>query len=107
MRDLVAPILGPLTAEAFAGSVRGAVAHMARMRARLTDMIRRDDRTLLAPDADWPTVLRSALAGAVAGLRGALGPQPAAGRWRRGHATPPPPPPSAPLPRLAAPPGPP
>src|SRR3989442_9684219 len=82
MRDLMAPILGPLTAEAFPGSVRGAVAHIARLRARLTDMIRRDDRTLLAPDADWPTVLRSALAGGVAGDRRAPPPRPAAGRRR-------------------------
>src|SRR2546425_3771807 len=96
MRDLVAPILGPLTAEAFAGSVRGAVAHMARLRARLTDMIRRDDRTLLAPDADWPTVLRSALAGAGAELRDALRPEPAA--WRRRRRPPPQPPPTAPAP---------
>lgn len=87
MRDLMAPILGPLTTEAFAGAARGAVAHMARLRARLVDMIRRDDRTLLSPDADWPTVLRAALAGAVGELRDALGPDVASWRWGRVHAT--------------------
>ncbi|HEV8640271.1 MAG TPA: penicillin acylase family protein [Methylomirabilota bacterium] len=87
MRDLMAPILGPLTVEAFAGGGRGAVAHMARLRARLTDMIRRDDRTLLPPDADWPAALRAALAAAVAELRDALGPEVASWRWGRLHAT--------------------
>ena len=46
LRELMEPILGPLAAEAFAGTPRGAVGHMARLRALLTPMIRRDDRGL-------------------------------------------------------------
>lgn len=87
MRDLMSSILGPLTGEAFAGTPRGAVSHMARLRARLTDMIRKDDRTLLPGGGDWPTALGRALAGAVAGLREALGPDLSSWRWGRIHAT--------------------
>lgn len=86
MRDLMAPLLGPLTAEAFAGAPRGAVAHMARLRSLLADWIRRDDRTLLAPDMEWPAVIARALAGAVAELE-RLAPDDAARRWGWCHVT--------------------
>ncbi|HZS32375.1 MAG TPA: penicillin acylase family protein [Methylomirabilota bacterium] len=68
VRDLMSPLLGPLTAEAFAGAPRGGVAHMARLRGIVTDWIRRDDRTALPPGTDWPTALGRALAGTVAEL---------------------------------------
>jgi penicillin amidase len=87
VRDLLAPILGPLGAEAFAGAPRGGVAHVARLRARLTEMIRADDRTLLPPGGEWPAALRAALAGAVDDLARALGPDMDAWRWGRVHAT--------------------
>ncbi len=87
MRDLLIPILGPLAAEAFAGAPRGAVAHLTRLRARLTEWIRRDDRRLLPPGGDWPTALTRALAGAVGELRERLGPDPAAWPWGRIHVT--------------------
>lgn len=87
MRDLMTPILGPLAGEAFAGTPRGAVAHMARLRGRLTEMIRADDRALLPPGADWSDALRRALAGAVADLAAALGPEMAAWQWGRVHVT--------------------
>jgi len=87
MRDLMTPILGPLTTEAFAGTPRGAVAHMARLRSRLTDMIRRGDRTLLPAGAEWADVLARALDAAVAELRRALGDDVDAWSWGRLHAT--------------------
>jgi penicillin amidase len=87
MRDLMTPILGPLAAEALAGAPRGAVAHMTRLRARLTEMIRRNDRTLLPPDADWPAVLSKALSGAVTELRETPGRDLSTWRWGRIHAT--------------------
>ncbi len=87
LRDLMAPLLGPLGAEAFAGAPRGAVAHMTRFRARLAELIRRDDRTLLPPGTDWPTALVRALAAAVADLGRALGPDPTAWEWGRVHGT--------------------
>jgi penicillin G amidase len=86
MRDLMAPLLGPLTTEAFAGAPRGAVAHMARLRSLLADWIRRDDRTLLAPDTEWPAVIARALAGAVDELD-CLAPGDDARRWGRRHVT--------------------
>jgi penicillin G amidase len=87
MRDLMAPILGPLSSEAFAGTPRGAVAHMARLRARLTDFIRNDDRTLLADGASWPAMLEGALTAAVAELTELLGPDTAEWRWGALHRT--------------------
>jgi penicillin amidase len=102
MRELMAPVLGPLTAEAFAGAPRGAVAHMTRFRSRLTELIRRDDRTLLPPGGDWPAALGRALDGAVAELRQRLGPDPATWRWGRPHRTEPRHPLSAVWPELAA-----
>jgi len=87
LRDLLAPLLGPLATEAFAGAPRGAVAHAARFRARLAELIRRDDRTLLPPSTDWPTAMGRALAGAVADLERTLGPDQAAWVWGRVHAT--------------------
>jgi penicillin amidase len=87
LRDLMTPWLGPLAEEAFAGAPRGAVAHMVRFRARLTELIRRDDRTLLPAGADWPAALARALAGAVGDLAATLGPDPAAWTWGRVHVT--------------------
>ena len=87
MRDLMGPILGPLAAEAFAGTPRGAVAHMARLRGRLPEMIRADDRSLLPVGVDWPEALRRALAGAVADLSAVLGTDMGTWRWGRVHVT--------------------
>lgn len=87
MRDLMTPILGSLSSEAFAGTPRGAVAHMARLRARLAEMIRQGDRTLLPPGVGWSQVLAQALAASVAELRATLGPDMAAWLWGRIHAT--------------------
>ncbi|MGH7268113.1 MAG: penicillin acylase family protein, partial [Candidatus Rokuibacteriota bacterium] len=101
LRDLLAPILGPLAAEAFAGAPRGAVAHVGRLRARLAEMIRRDDRTLLPAGGDWPGAIGQALAGAVTDLSRRLGPDGAAWRWGRLHATEPRHPLSASYPELA------
>ena len=87
MRELLTPLLGPLASEAFAGAPRGAVAHMARYRSGLAELIRRDDRTLLPPGGDWPSMLARVLAGAVGELRERLGPDPAAWQWGRLHTT--------------------
>lgn len=87
MRDVMAPILGPLAREAFAGSPRGAVAHMARLRARLTEMIGNDDRTLLADGATWPAIIERALTGAVTELIELLGPDTTRWPWSVVHRT--------------------
>jgi penicillin amidase len=87
MRDLMGPILGPLASEAFAGAPRGAVAHMARLRARLTDLIRRDDAALLPARTTWPVVLERALTAAVSELTELLGPETSEWRWGGVHRT--------------------
>ena len=87
VRDLLSPILGPLATEAFAGPPWGGAAHVVRLRARLGEWIRSDDRRLLPAGGDWPTVIVRALTGAVAELRATLGPDPEAWRWGRIHAT--------------------
>ena len=102
LRDLMEPILGPLAAEAFAGTPRGAVGHMARLRALLTAMIRRDDRTLLPAGGAWPAALARAFAGAVGELRAELGDDVASWRWARVHTTRPEHPLAAAFPAAAA-----
>jgi penicillin amidase len=86
LRELMAPLLGPLAAEAFAGAPRGAVGHMARLRSLLAGWIRQDDRAFLPPGMNWPAMLARALTGAVAEL-GRLAPREDGRRWGRLHAT--------------------
>lgn len=102
LRDLMRPILGPLAAEAFAPVPGGGVAHMVRLKARLAEMIRSGDCSLLPPDTDWPAILARALAGAVADLRAALGDDVDAWQWGRLHVTCPQHPLVAGFPHLAA-----
>lgn len=102
LHDLMEPILGPLAAEAFAGTPRGAVGHMARLRSLLTAMIRRDDRTLLPDGGAWPAALARAFAGAVGELRAELGGDVASWRWARVHTTRPEHPLAAAFPAAAA-----
>jgi penicillin G amidase len=85
VRDVLGPLLGPLGGDAFARVPGAAVAHMARLRGRLAEWIREDDRTLLAPGDDWGSAMARALAGAVATLREILGPDPASWSWGRLH----------------------
>jgi penicillin G amidase len=87
VRELMGPILGPLSGEAFAGAPRGAVAHMARLRARLTELVRAGDRTLLPDGVSWNAMLERALAGAVGELTERLGPDTRAWRWGAIHRT--------------------
>jgi penicillin amidase len=87
IRTLMTPILGALVAEAFTGAPRGGPAHMSRLKARLTEMIGQDDRTLLPAGADWREVLGRALVEATAELRAMLGPDAREWRWGRIHAT--------------------
>jgi penicillin amidase len=86
VRDLLAPRLGPLAADAFAPVTGAPVAHMGRLRGRLAEWIRDDDRTLLPPGDDWPAAIARALAGAVGRLRDMLGDDPAGWAWGRVHA---------------------
>jgi penicillin amidase len=87
LRDLMTPLLGPLASEAFSGAPRGAVAHMTRLKARLPEWIRKDDRRLLRPGEDWPAALGRAVGHAVADLRARLGDDVEGWRWGRVHAT--------------------
>jgi penicillin amidase len=87
LRDLLTPILGPLAPEAFGGAPRGAVTHAARLRARLGDMIQRDDRTLLPAGSDWPSALARSARAAIEHLLLEEGPDVSTWRWGRLHAT--------------------
>jgi penicillin amidase len=86
VQEVLRPFLGPLAADAFARTPGAAVVHVARLRGRLAEWIRDDDRTLLASGDDWGTAMARALAVAVSGLRGTLGPDPASWTWGRLHA---------------------
>ncbi len=101
-RDLMTPILGPLAPEAFAAVQGGGVAHMVQLKARLADMIRADDRSLLPPGGEWPAVLARALAGRA--VRSPRGARRRHGRvaWGRLHVTRPQHPLVAGFPHLAA-----
>jgi penicillin amidase len=101
-RELMTPILGPLAAEAFAPVAGGGVTHLSRMKARLAEMIRDDDRSLLPPGAEWPAVLARTLGHAVADLREALGEDMDGWRWERLHLTRPRHPLAAAFPHLTA-----
>jgi penicillin amidase len=85
VREVLGPLLGPLTADAFARVPGAPVTHVARLRGRLAEWIREDDRTLLAAGDDWGSAMARALAGAVATLRETLGPDPASWTWARVH----------------------
>jgi penicillin amidase len=85
LRDILGPLLGPLAGDAFARVPSAPVTHVARLRGRLADWIRENDRTLLARGDDWSSAMARALAGAVGTLREALGPDPAAWVWGRLH----------------------
>jgi penicillin amidase len=85
VRDVLAPRLGPLAADAFSRAPGAAVTHVARLRGRLAEWITEDDRSLLVPGDDWGSAMARALAGAVATLREILGPDPASWTWGRLH----------------------
>src|SRR5262249_18978246 len=85
VRDVLAGLLGPLAADAFARTPGAAITHVARLRGRLAEWIRDDDRGLLAAGDDWGTAMGRALAGAVAALRDTLGPNPESWSWGRLH----------------------
>jgi penicillin amidase len=102
VRDVLGPLLGPLAGDAFARAPGAATTHVARLRGRLADWIREDDRTLLAAGDDWGSAMARAFAGAVAALREALGPDPAAWTWGRLHLARPRHPLSATFPAAAA-----
>jgi penicillin amidase len=102
VRNLLAPLLGPLGAEAFGTAPGAPVTHLARLKARLAGWIRSDDRTLLPAGATWPAALAQAFADAVAELQADLGPDAAGWRWDRLHVTRPRHPLSAVFPDAAA-----
>lgn len=88
MRLLLEARLGPLASEAFAGTPRGGVAHLARLRARVGEMIAAGDRSLLPDGLDWTAALERALAAGIEDLRGmAGGADPGGMPWGRSHRT--------------------
>jgi penicillin amidase len=87
VRDVLGPLLGPLARDAFARAPGAGVTHVARLRNRLAEWIRANDRTLLPAGDDWGSVMARALAGAVATIRETLGPDPSSWAWGQLHTT--------------------
>jgi penicillin G amidase len=87
VRDVLTPLFGPLAAEAFDELPSAPITHTARLKARLGDWIRADDRTVLPPDTDWPAALSRALDGALDDLTRTLGADMETWRWERVHVT--------------------
>ena len=102
VQDVLEPLLGPLAGVAFARDPGPGVTHVARLRNRLAEWIREDDRTVLAPGDDWNSAMARALAAAVAGLRATLGPDPSSWTWDRLHVARPRHPLSSMFPEVAA-----
>ena len=81
------PYLGSLARDAFDTLGRGGPAHIGRLKSRFHTMIEEDDRTLLPPDADWQSLMSTALAKAVKQLEEKLGPDVEGWRWSKLHRT--------------------
>ena len=56
-----------------------------RLKARMVEMLRQDDRSLLAEGDSWPAAISRAMARGVAALRDRLGDDPDGWRWDRIH----------------------
>jgi penicillin amidase len=87
MRAVMEPLLGPLAREALGGGLYGTLMPLSQLRERLLTMMQVDDRTLLPPGDNWPSLTARALAQTVAWLRQELGDEPQAWRWACLHRT--------------------
>ena len=87
LRTLMGQVLGPLADEAFTTLPGGGRAHMVRLKARMVDMIERDDRTLLPAGMTWPEAVADALREATTELERLLGPDRSEWQWGRIHVT--------------------
>ncbi|MDP6495643.1 MAG: penicillin acylase family protein, partial [Dehalococcoidia bacterium] len=80
------PILGSLAEETLRG-LGGGSGHVARLRSRFHTMIEEDDRSLLPPNSDWPSLMAKALSEAVAKLTKDLGANMDNWKWGKVHHT--------------------
>jgi penicillin G amidase len=101
MRAVMEPLLGRWAREALGGGLYGALMPLSQLRERLLTMMQADDRTLLPDGQDWPSLMATTLAQAVAWLRQELGDEPQTWQWARLHRTTPRHPLSAVFPDLA------
>ncbi len=86
IKELLEHNLGPELADAAGHPAdRGVGSFVNRFKARLVTLISEDDRTLLPPGEDWPSVMARALSQGVAFLRERLGDNPEEWRWGRLH----------------------
>ena len=86
-RVLTEHLLGPLADAAYTATGRGAPTHLRRLSAHFAKMAYEDDRSMLPPGRDWPSVLAQALTDGVADLRERLGDDMDTWRWGRLHHT--------------------
>jgi penicillin amidase len=86
LRQVLEHSLGAELAElAWHPADRGRGAFLNRLKDLLVTMISEDDRCLLPPNTDWPSMLSRALAKGVATLRERLGDNLEEWHWRRAH----------------------
>jgi len=102
VKELLKPVLGPLHAEAWKATGRGAPALVADLRAHLFDLAVKDDRRGLPASKSWPEFVGEMLGRALDILERRLGPDMATWKWGDIHQLKPVHPLSAVLPENAA-----
>ena len=86
LKDIFEHNLGPELADAAWHPADRALGSFAnRLKARMMTMISQDDRSLLPPGEDWPSMMARALSRGVGVLRELLGDDPDQWRWERIH----------------------
>jgi penicillin amidase len=100
-RLVLGPPLGPLAADAFGATGRGAPRQVSHLSTLLASMAADGDASMLPDGADWTTVAGQALEAAIAYLRDRLGDDLDSWRWGAVHQTSPRHPLSASFPELA------
>ena len=84
---VLAPLLGPLSDEAFGATGRGAPRQVGHLSALLASHAAEGDTSMLPDGADWSSVATQALEAAVDYLRGRLGDDVDSWQWGRIHGT--------------------
>jgi penicillin amidase len=84
---VLAPLLGPLSDEAFGATGRGAPRQVGHLSALLASHAAEGDTSMLPDGADWSSVATRALETAVGYLRGRLGDDVDSWQWGRIHGT--------------------
>ena len=86
LKEVLEHNLGPdLAAEAWHPADRALGTFVNRLKSRMVTMISQDDRSLLPPEQDWPSMMARALSRGAATLKERLGDDPDQWLWERIH----------------------